>query len=98
MSNHSKSTLGKGAKGTGVCAKLNQKDKELVGIQQGGVGPSNTNGLFAFGLGVVLLKLDGACQSPFLFSSQSSSCPKPNLAEKEEETNTLVSCRNGRKR
>lgn len=91
MSNHSKSTLGKGAKGMGVRTKLNQKDKELVMIQQRGVGPRNTNGLFAFGSGAVILKLDGACQSPFIFSSPSSSCPKPNSAKKEEETNTPVS-------
>jgi len=61
MSNHSKPTLGKGAKGTGVRAKINQKDKNLVGFQPVGVGPNNTSGLFVFGSDAEPLKLDGAC-------------------------------------
>ena len=60
MSNHSKSTLGRGAKGTVVQAKINQKDKNLVGFQPVGLGPSNTSGLFVFRLDVKPLKLDGA--------------------------------------
>ena len=59
------------------------------------MGPSKSNGPFAFGLGACLSIEIGPNQSPFLFSSLASLAINPKTMEIEPKASILRGSRNG---